>query len=108
MLYNVLLSHILVKEDICEVISLKYRREKWLKAFLIATVGISLHMLLYDIVQAETPETLTNKKSDIIPFYWVVGIVGGCIALTLFYVGWRKYKGEEKEEKKDQEDSGGN
>ncbi|HLR08121.1 MAG TPA: sporulation protein YpjB [Bacillota bacterium] len=87
---------------------MKYRREKWLKAFLIATVGISLHMLLYDIVQAETPETLTNKKSDIIPFYWVVGIVGGCIALTLFYVGWRKYKGEEKEEKKDQEDSGGN
>jgi hypothetical protein len=44
---------------------------------------------------AETSHT-AKKNFDIVPFIWTVGIVGGCIAITLSYVSWRKYKGEEK------------
>jgi heme/copper-type cytochrome/quinol oxidase subunit 2 len=44
---------------------------------------------------ANSPET-TKKNFDLVPFIWTVGIVGGCIAITLSYVSWRKYKGEEK------------
>jgi len=43
----------------------------------------------------ESPDT-AKKNFDLIPFIWTVGIVGGCIAITLSYVSWRKYKGEEK------------
>lgn len=34
----------------------------------------------------------TTKTNDIIPFYWIVIILGGIIMLTLSYVSWRKYK----------------
>jgi hypothetical protein len=48
-------------------------------------------------VSAAAENSNTVKKNfDLIPFIWTVGIVGGCIALTLSYVSWRKYKGEEK------------
>ncbi|GAB4073590.1 hypothetical protein GCM10028778_10930 [Barrientosiimonas marina] len=33
-----------------------------------------------------------------VPFYWVVGIVGGSIAITLTYVSWRKYKAEKRKQ----------
>lgn len=45
--------------------------------------------------------TLSQKSFDMTPFFWAVGIVGGCIAITLAYVSWKKYKAEEKKKKKD-------
>ena len=39
-------------------------------------------------------QQVTNNF-ELIPFFWTVGIVGGCIGLTLIYVSWRKYKAEE-------------
>lgn len=50
-------------------------------------------------VAADTEQTI-EKKSGMVPFVWVVAVVGGCIAVTLSYVGWRKYKGEEKSKHK--------
>lgn len=48
-------------------------------------------------VSAASGSTDTARKNfELIPFIWTVGIVGGCIAITLSYVSWRKYKGEEK------------
>lgn len=38
----------------------------------------------------------TKTNTEMAPFYWMVVIVGGCIAITLTYVSWRKYKGEKK------------
>ncbi|WP_099158346.1 sporulation protein YpjB [Virgibacillus ndiopensis] len=38
----------------------------------------------------------STTSKDMTPFYWTVGIVGGLIAITLTYVGWRKYKGDKK------------
>ncbi|MBP1949578.1 sporulation protein YpjB [Virgibacillus litoralis] len=40
----------------------------------------------------------SNNNAEMMPFYWMVTIVGGCIAVTLTYVSWRKYKGEKKKQ----------
>ncbi|GAB3802452.1 sporulation protein YpjB [Virgibacillus kimchii] len=54
-------------------------------------------------VSAAAESSNTAKKNfDLVPFIWTAGIVGGCIAITLSYVSWRKYRGEEK--KKSRED----
>ncbi|PAV29483.1 hypothetical protein CIL05_11495 [Virgibacillus profundi] len=37
-----------------------------------------------------------NNENGMISLFWTVAIVGGCIAITLTYVSWRKYKGEQK------------
>lgn len=47
----------------------------------------------------------TNKSSDIQTFYLVIGIVGGCIFLTLLYVSWRKYKDAHKKDNKNSPNS---
>ena len=56
----------------------------------------SLHVI--EATDADVKTTAT--KNDMEPFYWTVAIVGGCIAITLSYVSWRKYKGEEKKRPK--------
>lgn len=56
----------------------------------------SLHISEAKEVDSETTAHTNNME----PFYWTVGIVGGCIAITLSYVSWRKYKGEEKKRDK--------
>lgn len=43
-----------------------------------------------------------HKDFDMTPFYWAIILIGGCIALTLSYVSWKKYRAEEKKKiKKD-------
>lgn len=60
-------------------------------------------LLIFDSASAGAIESnppdnidLPKKKSEMIPFYWMMIIVGGCITITLSYVSWRKYKGIEK------------
>lgn len=47
---------------------------------------------------AYAPENVAVR--GLTPLYWLAGIIGGCIALTLSYVSWRKYKGQNKKRKK--------
>lgn len=73
--------------------------------FLLLLIGIkitllttSLHVMAYSsAVEAQQTADSTNYSL----LFWTIGIVGGCIAITLTYVSWRKYKGEER--KKDQD-----
>ncbi|MFA1820725.1 sporulation protein YpjB [Virgibacillus oceani] len=51
---------------------------------------------ILEVSAAAENSNATKKNFDLAPFIWTVGIVGGCIAITLSYVSWRKYKGEEK------------
>lgn len=44
----------------------------------------------------ENSEQVTQNHFDMTPFYWAMTLIGGCIALTLTYVSWRKYQGIEK------------
>lgn len=41
------------------------------------------------------------KLASIVPFYWVIMLIGGIILIALSYVGWRKYKGEKSDHKRD-------
>ncbi|TQS74402.1 hypothetical protein DX933_10650 [Ornithinibacillus gellani] len=54
--------------------------------------------LLYptEIFAAVESAKTNSKQMDMAPFLWIIVIVGGCIGLTLSYVSWRKYKGEQK------------
>ncbi|RYG73597.1 hypothetical protein EU245_05715 [Lentibacillus lipolyticus] len=65
-----------------------------------------IHLQLYapNVASAQYLTAAVETAGDVkmTPFYWIVGIVGGSIAITLTYVGWKKYKGEEtKESNKD-------
>lgn len=51
---------------------------------------------ILEVSAAAENSDAVKKNFELIPFIWTVGIVGGCIAITLSYVGWRKYKGEER------------
>ncbi|MDY0408309.1 sporulation protein YpjB [Virgibacillus soli] len=54
----------------------------------------------HQTVFASATEPANLNRSEMVPFYWMVFIVGGCIAVTLSYVSWRKYKGEQKKRAK--------
>lgn len=52
-------------------------------------------------IDAQVYTTMNVKAThDMSLFYWLIAIIGGIIAITLTYVGYRKYKGEEKKQKK--------
>lgn len=76
------------------------------KLLIIILVGIGVAFLLGTVpVEAventsPDPSVLPKKDAGMIPLYWMIIIVGGCIAFTLSYVSWRKYKGEEKKQTK--------
>ncbi|MEN2766191.1 sporulation protein YpjB [Ornithinibacillus xuwenensis] len=78
------------------------KRNKLVNIFKWLLIGILLYVLI-EIIIGETvnANTKQNQKGDdnMFPFYWLIIIVGGIIAITLSYVSWRKYRGE-KEEKK--------
>ncbi|GAB3066144.1 sporulation protein YpjB [Virgibacillus ainsalahensis] len=69
-------------------------------------IVIVIHLQISDsaiLADSTTPASSSSAKenSDLTPFFWTAGIIGGCIAITLTYVSWRKYKGEKKQDEKD-------
>lgn len=60
---------------------------------------IGIMVVQGSVVYAEPNQEVVHKNVAMTPFYWVIIIVGGCIAITLTYVSWRKYKGEKKKKK---------
>lgn len=52
------------------------------------------------VIADEIVKETSAKSREMYPFYWMIIIVGGCIGITLTYVGWRKCKAE-KNKKKD-------
>ncbi|TFJ93825.1 sporulation protein YpjB [Lentibacillus salicampi] len=83
---------------------------KFIKCLLIAFIGIYIYIQLSApiVASAHQPLTLTAKTTssiNMVPFYWMVGIVGGSIAITLSYVSWRKYRAEKKKQTDDDSNS---
>lgn len=79
----------------------------FIKRMLIAVIGIYISMHLSAPITASAHNSLpiaakTNANAGMAPFYWMVGIVGGTIAITLIYVGWRKYRAEKKKQTEDE------
>lgn len=82
----------------------KYNLYQLFKVLLLGIILIiSLDIFSFTVEAEQVNETVNPKNNfDMTPFYWAVGIVGGCIAITLAYVSWKKYKAEEvKQVKKD-------
>ncbi|MUK87282.1 hypothetical protein GMD78_02550 [Ornithinibacillus sp. L9] len=66
-------------------------------------IGIICMVLLFDISSVSAESESTKGSADMIPFYWMLFIVGGCIAITLSYVSWRKYKAEKKKDSEEKQ-----
>lgn len=64
-------------------------------------LSVSFDFFTQSIGAQEMNDTaLPERTFDMTPFFWAVGIVGGCIAITLAFVSWKKYKAEEKKQVK--------
>ncbi|MRG86387.1 sporulation protein YpjB [Salinibacillus xinjiangensis] len=59
----------------------------------------ALHVMQKTVDQLQTEQPTDSKEDDDASFGWLIISVGGVIVFTLMYVGWRKYKGEKKQEK---------
>lgn len=78
-----------------------------LPIFIVLGIGliICIFILIFpDITAADasldSPPEDVNKRKSMFSFFKTVIIIGGCIALTLSYVSWRKFKGEKNKRKK--------
>ena len=98
--------HIVIKDVICGVMAMRMKRVLKLLPFIIVLV-VSCILLLTEFLSIEpimADDSIDTQASthnlELIPFFWTVGIVGGFIGLTLAYVGWRKYRDEEKKKTK--------
>lgn len=84
-----------------EVVAIKSSIVKALSSSMFIVVGVCASPVLMSAEGADR-SNLPNKYIDMTPFYWTIGIIGGCIGMTLIYVSWKKYKGERHDKHKDQ------
>src|SRR5699024_11053265 len=102
MLYNINPSHILGKEGVCEEFSMMEHVKTQIRLLLIILVVIGIFLLACIVMLEAIGDNPTDtsaisiKDTEMIPFYWMIVIVVGCIACTLTYVSCSKYKVEEK------------
>ena len=66
---------------------------------------IGIIIILFSLIQINKAYANVNESAEelvgsIIPFYWMIMLIGGIIITTLSYVSWRKYIGQKKSEKK--------
>jgi len=77
------------------------KKHRW--SIIVLILGISA-MVLFNFSNHEEPATQEaaytfDNRFSMLPLYWITGIVGGCIAATLSYVSWKKYKAQRKRNK---------
>lgn len=87
----------------CGVISIYMFKNKlvlFVCAFLIGIIFILFSVIKLNYVYATEQLTNDHYTVSIVPFYWMILIIGGLIIVTLSYVSWRKYKGDKKSRQK--------
>lgn len=70
-------------------------------AYTLINIGIGFVLFLPNIIYASNISLYPLNKSEIIPFHWMIIVLGGIIIITLTYVSWKKYNAIEKKSKKD-------
>jgi len=84
------------------VISIYFKNKFFL--FTCSVIGVILISIsIVKIGGTFTKIENTNELyvSSIVPFYWMITLIGGIIMITLTYVSWRKYKGQKQQKKRD-------
>ncbi|MFD2133278.1 sporulation protein YpjB [Pseudogracilibacillus auburnensis] len=71
----------------------------------ICTLVIGVIIILFSLIQLNHAYANVGQREEhysiiIVPFYWLILIIGGIIMITLSYVSWRKYRGDKKRKKK--------
>jgi sporulation protein YpjB len=62
-------------------------------------LGDENHQKHFEVASADFEALFFAKKDNSEPsLFWLIFSIGGIIAATLFYVGWRKYKGNKEED----------
>lgn len=69
-------------------------------SFLIGVIIIFVSLIQINEAYAKVENREDVYISSIIPFYWMIMLIGGVIMVTLSYVSWRKYRGHKKNEQK--------
>ena|SRR5690625_3802203 len=93
----------MVRVNTCGVISIKYFKSKITLYISFHLIGIIIILLsLFQINEAYAKVEASDEiyATSIVPFYWMIMLIGGIIIITLSYVGWRKYKGDQKKRRK--------
>lgn len=85
-----------------EVISIFFIEKKHIIYFASLLIGVILSVfsvIKLNHTYANARSNLDYDVSTMVPFYWMILIIGGLILITLSYVSWRKYKGTIKRKK---------
>ena len=85
------------------MISIHYLKSKFIIFLSSFTIGVII--ILFSLIQinkayANVNVSAEHTASSMVPFYWMIMLIGGIILTTLSYVSWRKYKGHKKSDKK--------
>jgi len=67
----------------------------------ICSLLIGVIIILFSLIQINAAYAKVEQSdkmyiSSIVPFYWMIMLIGGIIIITLSYVSWKKYKGDQK------------
>ena|GEM_PF-3289062 len=67
---------------------------------------LGICIILFSIVQLNKTYAINELKEEvtfisIVPFYWMILVIGGIIVIALSYVAWRKYRGHKLRQKRD-------
>lgn len=60
-----------------------------------------INQILTNHVTSAVNSAQSVQTADLTPLFLLIGIIGGCITLTLSYVSWLKYKAEKRIRKKE-------
>ena len=101
MLYNITPTHIVGIRKRIRGDLLRKNQVFLLLSIILPIIIIFADFSILEVSAAVENSNAPKKNFDLVPFIWTVGIVGGCIAITLSYVSWRKYKGEVKNDSKE-------
>ena len=86
------------------MVSIRFLSNKLIVFISAFILGVCI--ILFSIVQLNKTYAIDRFKqevelSSIVPFYWMILLIGGIIVIALTYVAWRKYRGHKLRKKRD-------
>ncbi|WLV23427.1 sporulation protein YpjB [Aciduricibacillus chroicocephali] len=74
------------------------KKHRW--SIILAILGISA-IVIFNFSSNEGKDVqetsyMPARTFEMMPLLWITGIVGGCIAITLTYVSWKKFRAQRR------------